>query len=96
MKAYNILVLNAGRRVELIQCFQKAAKKLNIKSNIIAGDCSSTAPAIYFADRYYIFPRISEQTILILLLMFAQKKILRWLSLRLIQIYCFYQKIGIY
>ena len=60
MKAYNILVLNAGRRVELIQCFQKAAKKLNIKSNIIAGDCSSTAPAIYFADRYYIFPRISE------------------------------------
>ncbi len=60
MKEYNILVLSAGRRVELIQSFQKSADRLDVKSNIVAGDCSETAPAIYFADRKAILPRINE------------------------------------
>lgn len=60
MTNYNILILSAGRRVELVQSFQKAAKRLNIKSNIIAGDCCETAPAIYFADKKAILPRIHE------------------------------------
>lgn len=60
MNEYNILILSAGRRVELVQSFQRAARKLNIKSNVVAGDCSSIAPAIYFADRNYKLPRISE------------------------------------
>lgn len=60
MTEYNILILSAGRRVELVQSFQKAAKRLNIKSNVVAGDCSETAPAIYFADRKAILPRIDE------------------------------------
>ena len=60
MTEYNILILSAGRRVELVQSFQKAAKRLNINSNVVAGDCSETAPAIYFADRKAILPRINE------------------------------------
>src|SRR5660398_143684 len=60
MTEYNILILSAGRRVELIQSFQKVAKRLNIKSNVVAGDCSETAPAIYFADKKVILPRINE------------------------------------
>lgn len=60
MTEYNILILSAGRRVELVQSFQKAAKRLNIKSNVVAGDCSETAPAIYFADRKAILPKIDE------------------------------------
>ncbi|MDP1417448.1 ATP-grasp domain-containing protein [Peribacillus simplex] len=60
MKNINILILSAGRRVELIQNFQKAAKKLNVESNIVAGDCSDTAPALYFADRTCKLPRINE------------------------------------
>ena len=60
MTEYNILILSAGRRVELVQSFQKAAKRLNLKSNVVAGDCSETAPAIYFADRRAILPRINE------------------------------------
>ena len=60
MTEYNILILSAGRRVELVQSFQKAAKRLNIRSNVVAGDCSETAPAIYFADRKAILPRINE------------------------------------
>jgi carbamoyl-phosphate synthase large subunit len=60
MNEINILILSAGRRVELVQCFQKAAKKLKVKSNIVAGDCSETAPALYFADRNYKLPQIIE------------------------------------
>jgi carbamoyl-phosphate synthase large subunit len=60
MSEINILILSAGRRVELVQCFQNAAKKLSVKSNIVAGDCSETAPALYFADRFYKLPRIIE------------------------------------
>ena len=58
---YNILVLSAGRRVELVKCFQKAAKKLNIKSKVVAADISDMAPAIYFADEHYLIPRIGNE-----------------------------------
>ncbi|MBR0575577.1 ATP-grasp domain-containing protein [Proteiniclasticum sp. BAD-10] len=61
MREINILILSAGRRVELVRSFQNAAKRLSIKSNIVAGDCSETAPAIYFADRKAILPRINEE-----------------------------------
>ncbi|MED4375446.1 ATP-grasp domain-containing protein [Schinkia azotoformans] len=60
MSEMNILILSAGRRVELVQCFQKAAKKLNVNSSIVAGDCSNTAPALYFADRVCELPRVNE------------------------------------
>lgn len=56
----NILILSAGRRVELIQSFRRAARRLDIESNIVSGDCSDTAPALYFSDRTYKLPRISE------------------------------------
>ncbi|MCU5372178.1 MULTISPECIES: ATP-grasp domain-containing protein [Bacillus cereus group] len=60
MREINILILSAGRRVELVQHFQKAMRDLNVKGNIVAGDCSNTAPALYFADRTCKLPRISE------------------------------------
>lgn len=60
MTEYNVLILSAGRRVELVQCFQKAARKLKLNSAIVAGDCSETAPAIYFTDYKVILPRINE------------------------------------
>lgn len=56
----NVLILSAGRRVELIQCFKNAARKLDINSNIVAADCSDTAPALYFADSIIKLPRINE------------------------------------
>lgn len=60
MKEINILLLSAGRRVELIECFRNAAKKQDIKSRIVAADISNLAPAIYFADKHYIIPKIGE------------------------------------
>lgn len=56
----NILIMSAGRRVELIKLFKETAEKLHINSKIIAADISNTAPAIYFADNFYLIPRIGE------------------------------------
>ncbi|GIM28757.1 carbamoyl phosphate synthase [Clostridium polyendosporum] len=61
MAICNTLILSAGRRVELIKCFKEAAKAIDTESKIIAVDISNTAPAIYFADKYYIIPRIEEK-----------------------------------
>lgn len=60
MESYNILILSVGRRVELVSCFRGAAKKLNIKSIIVGCDCQETAPALYFSDKIYIMPKISD------------------------------------
>lgn len=57
----NILILSAGRRVELVKCFQKAAKELNIKSKIITADLSNTAPASFFANKNYKVPRVVDK-----------------------------------
>ena len=54
----NVLLLSAGRRVELVKCFQNAAKKLKIDSKLVAADLSDTAPALYFSDKAYQIPRI--------------------------------------
>jgi len=58
---YNILILSAGRRVELVEHFKNARDQLRIKGNIVAVDISDLAPAIYFADKYYLIPRISDE-----------------------------------
>lgn len=54
----NILILSAGRRVELVKCFKEAAKQKKNGSLVVAADLSDTAPALYFADKYYTIPRI--------------------------------------
>lgn len=56
----NIFILSAGRRVELVKLFKKAAQNLNIKSNIVTGDASNDAPALYFSDRSYQLPLVSS------------------------------------
>lgn len=56
----NVLILSAGRRVELVKCFQAARDRLKLKGSVVAADCSELAPALYFADERRIVPRISE------------------------------------
>lgn len=51
MKEINLLITSAGRRVELIRCFQNAKKKLGVSGKIIAADMSNTAAACFFADQ---------------------------------------------
>lgn len=56
----NVLILSAGRRVELVNCFKAARDRLGIEGKVVAADCSDLAPALYFADVKKIVPRISE------------------------------------
>lgn len=53
----NILFCSVGRRGELLKDFRKS---LGRESRIIATDNSRYAPALYFADKYYIVPLISD------------------------------------
>lgn len=57
----NILFCSAGRRAELLKDFKKS---LSPGSKIIATDMSCYAPAIYFADKFYIVPGIREPSYL--------------------------------
>lgn len=56
----NILILSAGRRVELVKCFKEAANIADVNSKVITADLSNTAPATFFGDKNYIIPRIGE------------------------------------
>lgn len=52
----NILILSVGTRNKVVQYFKKA---LDGKGSVICTDCSTVAPAIYEADKYYIVPRMT-------------------------------------
>lgn len=55
-----ILFSSVGRRVELIQCFKNAANELKKELIIYGVDISLTAPALYFCDKQFIVPKISD------------------------------------
>lgn len=60
-KKINTLILSAGRRVELTKLFKEALHELNIQGKIIAVDIADTAPALRFADKYYIISKIESK-----------------------------------
>lgn len=60
MTSMKICFTCVGRRVELIQAFRLAAKKLNIELQIYGTDISEYAPALQFCDQQYIVPKISD------------------------------------
>ena len=53
----NYLMCSVGRRAELMKCFRKSMES---GSKIVAVDNSPYAPALYFADKKYIVPRIDD------------------------------------
>lgn len=54
----SLLILSCGTRNKIVQYFKNAVSG---NGNVIATDCSSLAPALYDADRYYIVPRMTEE-----------------------------------
>lgn len=56
----NVLILSAGRRVELVKSFKDAAKELGVKNKIITADLSDLAPASFFGDKNYKVPKVTE------------------------------------
>ena len=53
----NILFCSVGRRCELLKDFRKT---MGAEGKIVATDLSEYAPAVYFADKYYLVPRIDN------------------------------------
>lgn len=76
---HNILVLSAGRRVELVDLFKKAMLNLNIDGKIIAADLQTNAPALFFADDKEILPRINSDNYIESLISIAKKHNIRWI-----------------
>ena len=56
----NLLFTSIGRRVELVQAFQNAAKKLGLSLTIFGADISPYAPALQFCDNKVQVPNISD------------------------------------
>lgn len=54
----NILITSCGRRSELIKYFKEQFIE---KGNIVVTDCDKLAPAIYYADKYYITSKITSE-----------------------------------
>ncbi len=67
----NILILSAGTRNKIVQYFKK---EMVGKGNVIATDMSALAPAIYEADKYYIVPRMTDDTYIDTILDICQKE----------------------
>lgn len=67
----NILFCSAGRRAELLKDFRKS---LTPGSKIVATDMSKYAPAIYFADAFYLVPSIFDESYLPTILDICKKE----------------------
>ncbi|MBN2445547.1 MAG: ATP-grasp domain-containing protein [Phycisphaerae bacterium] len=60
--AMTIVVTCAGRRVELLQAFRRAARRLGIALRIVALDSVATAPALFVADEPVLVPAVDHPT----------------------------------
>ncbi|MET3861673.1 carbamoyl-phosphate synthase large subunit [Dietzia sp. 2505] len=58
----NTLILSAGRRVELVQNFQRVAHERNKQASIVAADADPLAPALYAADNWSLIERVGAPT----------------------------------
>lgn len=67
----NYLMLSVGRRGELLKDFRKSISE---GSKIIATDLSPYAPALYFADKQYLVPRIDDPTYMDIVLDICRKE----------------------
>lgn len=56
-----IILSCAGRRVELLQAFRAAARRLGVPLRIVAADQSATAPALLCADVPLLTPPIGDR-----------------------------------
>lgn len=70
----NILFCSAGRRAKLLQDFRET---LDSTSIIVATDHQATAPALYFADKQYLAPLISDPGYIDFLLDICRKENIR-------------------
>lgn len=61
MTSCNILITSAGRRVSLVELFQKAIIQLDIKGKVFAVDLQEHAPALQVADESQVVMRVIDE-----------------------------------
>ena len=62
-KRFQILFTSVGRRVELVQQFHEAARRLEISLCVWGADITPTAPAMCFCDEKSIVPRRKDKAV---------------------------------
>jgi carbamoyl-phosphate synthase large subunit len=60
-RRFNVLFSSAGRRVELMECFRRAARDLGLSVGFLAADCNPRlSPACHAADQAFELPRCTD------------------------------------
>lgn len=73
-KVIRILFTSIGRRVELVQCFRRAAEQLAQNVVIIGADTSRTAPALMFCDKVVEICKINDEDYIPMLLKICEQE----------------------
>ena len=68
---YNILLCSAGRRCALVKVLKES---LGDKGRIVVADMDNTAPALYFADKCYVVPRVDAKDYIDVILDICKKE----------------------
>ena len=55
---YNILLCSAGKRCALVKAVKES---LGARGRVVVADMDCTAPALYFADKSYVVPRVDSK-----------------------------------
>jgi carbamoyl-phosphate synthase large subunit len=61
MREINVLITAASRRVPLIQAFNQALKRLNLRGSVVTTDISRMSPGLYFGSKHYIVPLTTDK-----------------------------------
>lgn len=75
----NILILSAGRRVELVNLFKKTISDNNIEAKVIAADLQENAPALFYADEKVILPHVLNDNYVEELVRYCNSYNVRWI-----------------
>lgn len=67
----NILLCSVGRRARLLQDLKRT---LEGRGKLVATDSNNTAPALYFADKNYVVPKITDPNYLDVILGICKKE----------------------
>ena len=67
----NILILSSGTRNKIVEYFKR---ELRGKGVVVCADCNPLAPTLYFADKYYIVPKITDTSYINYILKICEKE----------------------
>lgn len=70
-----ILLTSAGAKIPLLHALQHAARRLCPSATVIAGDSTSPCVSEYFADEFWLMPRLTEESAALVIQQLREKRI---------------------